>query len=511
MKNLKYIVCLVAAALVAACQPKLDVDPAAPVLSAPDTASITGELVGDNYVWTWKAPADNLAMQVTILADGNKAGNAVTEKGALSYTHKLVDTNVAYSYIFKFTDGKNFSAGVIKSYTRPGARKCENLSLKQLEDEATGINSMYMSWDKNETATSYLLSIVETVSGKQVLPQTELAADVLEYLVNDVKAGEKFEITLIAKNNAGTSLPITGKLNVGPTHVAFLSEWSTPEEHIEKADDDEACAWIWFHQEYPNGTFLPFSEIKNDAILDEFRVLFWMRDLETGEEADAVTYSVEVEEASVFIKQWFIDGGSLLLWSHACTYVEYLGRIKKNAFLGNDHNINTGKGGMNGDTWRMAIQLAPGDGKFTKDHSTHPLYRGLKDQIAVEGLQRLLPVKGPGYTEDHNCLFFNYPSAITGLGNQDEECYNVLTATYGITPLGTWDSQINWVSQLNVWEAGPCPTSPYMGTALMLGNGGLEFSLRNADGTPDLTMKNNSCQQTIFTIAKNAIEYLKTR
>ena len=109
-------------------------------------------------------------------------------------------------------------------------------------------------------------------------------------------------------------------------------------------------------------------------------------------------------------------------------------------------------------------------------------------------------------------LFFNYPSQLTGLGNQDENIYNILGSVYGIYPLGTWDSQANYVSQLNVWEAQQGNTD-LKGTILCIGNGGCEFSMRNEDGSADKSAhpKNNTCQDNILTMAKNALEYLKTR
>ncbi|MDE6796200.1 MAG: hypothetical protein K2J63_12970, partial [Muribaculaceae bacterium] len=175
----------------------------------------------------------------------------------------------------------------------------------------------------------------------------------------------------------------------------------------------------------------------------------------------------------------------------------------------NDRSIGLGRGGWNGDTWMMAVQLHPGS-KFKKDHSNHPIYKGL--EVTETDRTKLIAFKGAGWTEDHNCLYFNLPSLYTGLGNQDEACYNAITSTYGIYPLGTWDSQIDWVSQLNVWEAQQGNTE-YKGTVLCIGNGGCEFSLKNADGTPDISAypKNNPYQDNVLKLAKNSIEYLKTR
>ena len=175
----------------------------------------------------------------------------------------------------------------------------------------------------------------------------------------------------------------------------------------------------------------------------------------------------------------------------------------------NDRTIGAGPGGINRDTWRMAVELYP-DRKFKKDHSSHPIYKGL--EVETNADTKLIAFKGPGWTEDHNCLFFNLPSLWTGKGNQDEACYTQCTQTLGIYPLGTWDSQIWWVSQLNVWEAQQGNTD-FKGTVLCIGNGGCEFSMKNGDGTPDKSAypKNNLYQDNVLTLAKNSLEYLKTR
>ena len=121
-------------------------------------------------------------------------------------------------------------------------------------------------------------------------------------------------------------------------------------------------------------------------------------------------------------------------------------------------------------------------------------------------------MKGPGWTEDHNCLFFNIPAVLTGQGNQEMACYSILTDTYGIYPLATWDSQIDWVSQLNIWEARQGNTD-FKGTVLCIGNGGCEFSMKNDNGTPNISAypKNNVYQDNVLKLAKNSLEYLKTR
>ena len=76
---------------------------------------ITGELKGDDYVWSWPAQ-DTLKMQVAVYADGNQISKNIVE--GTEYVHAVVETNVNYTYVFKVTDGANFSEGTIKKFFR---------------------------------------------------------------------------------------------------------------------------------------------------------------------------------------------------------------------------------------------------------------------------------------------------------------------------------------------------------------------------------------------------------
>ena len=377
------------------------------------------------------------------------------------------------------------------------------LAMAQLE-KAGGYDAK-VEWNANATATQIHL---EAKGGTRTI-DTSLDGNATSYLIENVQYGEEWTVTLTAINNDGASLPVSTSLKIGKTAVGYLSVYPTESDLIANGDDDEASAWLWLKEEYPTATYVYFGDIKSQADLDQYRVLFWLRDLEGVDASEVWAMPQVAADATPTVEAWYRDGGNLLLWSHATVYIGHLGRIDLDMMKGNDNSIGTGFGGMNGDTWQMAVMLNPG-GKFNKDMSSHPIYKGLT--INANDRTKLIPFKGPGWTEDHNCLFFNLPSALTGLGNQDEACYNTLTSVYGIYPLGTWDSQIDWVSQLNVWEAQQGNTD-YLGTVLCIGNGGCEFSMRNSDGTPDISAhpKNNSYQDNMLRLAKNSIEYLKTR
>ena len=503
MKTRYFLAMLALAGGMTACNADMDIEIADPVLSAPSADAIQGSLQGDNYVLTWSDASAQ--MQVTRYANGNKAGSEIVTGN--TYVHRDVDTNVPFMYILKLADGKgNFSKGVIKEYTRPGAGKCSNISMAQLEK--TGGYDATVEWSTAGANATKVNLVADNGAGRQI--KESLAANQTSFKIEDVKEGETWNVTLVAENGEGTSLPVSSSLRIGKLAVAYLSMYDTPEELIANGDDDEAYGWVWFHANYPNGAFVPFSSITSADVLEPYRVAFFMRDIDNPDiSGSAWDYPEVVNNATPYVAEWYKNGGSMLLWGHATTYVGHLGRLSLDMMKQNDNAIGYW-GDNNPDTWKMAVQLAPGDGRFMKDASNHPIFRGL--DVEPAGNTKLIAFKNGAFTEDHNCLFFNLPSVLTGIGNQEEACYNVTTKTYGIIPLGTWDSQINWVSQLNVWEAQQGNTE-FQGTLICVGNGGCNFYLKQADGSFDVLKQpsTNVYQPNIERMAKNAIEYLKTR
>lgn len=497
-----FAACLLCCTFVAAltsCQDK-DIDRDPMVLKAPDATQINGELKGDDYVWTW--PAQSTAqMQVIVYRNGTLSSSETVSGN--SFTHRNVPTNVPFEYVFKLTDGTNLSTGVIKTYIREGATSISGLQMSQV-DKAGGYDALVV-WNRAADASSIKFT---ATNGKRTINET-LQGSATSYTIPDVETGDTWDVTLVAVNEKGTSLATRSSLRIGKTAIGFLSVYATPDELVANGDDDEASAWLWLHETYPTAQFVPFNAISSMDVVEPFRVLFWMRDLEGVGEEDVWNVPSVVQNATPIIKEWYKQGGSLLLWSHATTYIGHLGRLNLDDMKGNDHVFGMGFGGINNDVWKMAVQLNPG-GRFSKDHSNHPIYRGL--EVESTDRTKLIAFKGPGWTEDHNCLYFNLPSLYTGIGNQEEACYTQLTQTYGIYPLGTWDSQIDWVSQMNVFEVQQGNTE-FAGTILCIGNGGCEFSMKNADGTPDKSAhpKNNIYQENVLTLAKNSLEYLKTR
>ena len=219
------------ALVLTACQDK-DIDREAMKLNAPETSQITGQLSGDDYIWSW--PAQNAQMRVSIYRNGTISSSETVSGN--TFTHKDVPTNVAFEYVFKLTDGSNTSTGVVKSYIREGATSISGLQMSQIDKDG-GYDAL-VEWDKAADATSILFT---ATNGVRTINET-LDGTVKSYTIKDVETGEEWEVKLVAQNEKGTSLPTKSSLRIGKTAIGFLSIYDTPEELVANGDDDEASA-----------------------------------------------------------------------------------------------------------------------------------------------------------------------------------------------------------------------------------------------------------------------------
>ena len=174
MKKISIIIMAMFALVLTACQDK-DIDRESMILTAPDASQIIGSLNGDDYTWTWPAQAAS-QMQVSIYRNGTLSSSETVS--GTNYTQKNVPTNVPFEYVFKLTDGTNFSTGVIKSYLREGATSISGVTMSQV-DKAGGYDAL-VEWNKAADASSIKFT---ATNGKQTINET-LAGTATSYIIS---------------------------------------------------------------------------------------------------------------------------------------------------------------------------------------------------------------------------------------------------------------------------------------------------------------------------------------
>lgn len=261
---------------------------------------------------TWNVSGD-YGMEVSRYDNGTFTGSE-TVTGNI-YTHRNVDTNVEYTYVFKLSDGTNVSLGTIKKYTREGASGMTGITMTQIEK--TGGYDAKIEWNLNESAESIALT---ATNGSRTVKEN-LAGDATAYTIPNVVFGDEWTVTLVAKNSKGASLPASASLKIGKTAIGFSASILRRRPPVADGDDDEASAWLWLHEEYPSASYVYFGDITSASDLERFRVLFWMRDLEGVTENEVFSMPQVVEDATPYVREWYAEGGNLLLWSHATVYV----------------------------------------------------------------------------------------------------------------------------------------------------------------------------------------------
>lgn len=259
--------------------------------------------------------------------------------------------------------------------------------------------------------------------------------------------------------------------------TAFLSTFESLTDLKENGDDDEAAAADWFVNVY-NGDFLPVSGVTS-VNLDEYSAIWIAVDRYKG----FSDFPPELTDPAVMdaIRNYYKNGGNLLLTNHATKYLRELGRVDQYPEV-----VGEVQGGKVPAIWQMLPtfgSLELNSSWIPVDRSSDPIYAGLTSlKTELWGKPKkwiLYPMMEQGWKEDHNCLwrpryigstdqgetFFDYKSAFDNF----ESHYNMQalacwegTATYDILGIARW-----------------LPQGDYRGKAITIGIGCYEWHLNN--------------------------------
>lgn len=258
------------------------------------------------------------------------------------------------------------------------------------------------------------------------------------------------------------------------TKYAFVSEY----ENIDKIeDDDERAAANWFNSFYPDGSFVSISAIKNNKVdLSQYKVIWLHIDREGNSNIPTVFLNEQVVNK---LKEYYKQGGNLLLTIHATQYLVNLGRIKKAPNI-----IGVGQSAYNPDVWTINPFIG-----MTYDYFTHPIYNGLSTDHSTYS-HTTIPLIGPGQKEDHNCMWdlnsYGYD------GNVVDAFENENNAKV----IGTW-GQVTDFCCAGIVEF--LPTTEYKGNCIAVGLAAYEWNQN--DNT-------NEYLSNLRRLTSNALSYL---
>ena len=251
-------------------------------------------------------------------------------------------------------------------------------------------------------------------------------------------------------------------------------------------DDDMAASKAWFVKQYPYGEVLSLSESSNWN-LSQFSVI-WIHIDRNGINSGWENLKTDVFSDDVInaLKDYYTNGGNLLLCNHATQLLVPFGRLD----AGRAPNIfGAGEGSSNADIWGVNANI---NRKY--DWRQHAIYEGLS--TAGAGDHDIYPLIGSGNKEDHNCMW-----DLNQFGYKKEEKNNILwfEKENNAVILGTWqhvvDDAVAGIIEFN-------PTESINGRCIAIGVAAYEWHQNDVD---------NTYQGNIEKMTQNAIEYLDAK
>lgn len=322
---------------------------------------------------------------------------------------------------------------------------------------------------------------------------TNVAAPATSYVARHIEKNTDLYFTVKA-NYAD------GSLSTGQTIMArFDGELTPPAMLLPQADenaldDDEKAALDWFRETYPDGRVLTPAEFAAGGITPDQYGEIWIQVDRVGIVQGWQNLPAELVQADVIaaLKEYVLNGGNLLLTKHATQLVAAIGRVSENRA---PNLFGSGDGGTGTDIWTLNPVIGSGQTE-SYDHMNHAIYANLPVlSTEVTGYPDGYGMEGPGWREDHNCMWdlnvtaleiSNDPNVVKGF----EEATNC-------SVLATWAHVTDYccagIIDFN-------PDGDYLGRIVAIGLNSYEWNQND---------RVNEYQDNIELLTKNCLTYLQ--
>lgn len=255
-------------------------------------------------------------------------------------------------------------------------------------------------------------------------------------------------------------------------------------------DLDEKRAAEWFVKDF-GGDYISVKNLdKTD--LRKYKVLWIHVDRWDG---ICDVYN-EIKSKKNIIRNYYADGGNLLLTTHAAMLLSEMGRINETPDV-----TSAEKGAYNYDIWSInpiyGIRC-PGDNPII-DRARDPLYKGLQIEMITDetGYKFITyPLISNGWKEDHNC-FWSMTVSDHPIRNESKSKIIYWEKKYNAQAVGTW-GQIR--EYFGAAIARFLPTDSFKGKCISISLGAYEWNV-NGD-------KTNPYHANIKRLTSNALNEL---
>ena len=354
-------------------------------------------------------------------------------------------------------------------------------------------------------------NLAYTASGRNVtvtwaVPTGDVTGVTLKYNDNDALSLDKSISSFTFKRVAvNTDLTFTakavyanGRVSEGETIHATIegSAASKPgflisyDNASQIEDDDELAAYNWFKTTYPAGEVITPSQLTS-VDLSQYSMIWMQIDrVGIGQGWNKLPSSLISDAAVAALKQYYMDGGSILLTKHATQMIVPLGRVAADRAPG---IFSDGNGGTGTDIWTINAVIGS-DQTGAIDNRSHAIFSGLS--TSDEYSHETYPLEGPGLREDHNCMWdlnsYGFPALYPNETNVVSAFQNENSATV----LATWGHVTDWCCAGIVEFK---PTTTYAGRCIAIGLSAYEWKQNS---------NTNAYQSNIEKLTKNSIDYL---
>jgi hypothetical protein len=370
--------------------------------------------------------------------------------------------NFSFPQTIKVTNGDAFL-----DYTVTVKHDEARITSFKLNNEYTGIideeNHSIVVRIPTSTDITSLIPTIETTEGATVSPASGQAVDFtnpVEFTVTYQSATTVYVVSVVQSDSPSA------------VYVGLASS-------IDELNPEEKEAANWMLKNIPNAQYLSFDDIRADRVkLDECKVMWWHLHIDGG--IDSMTKFEAAAPSAVQavskIKEFYENGGSLLLTRFATFYAAQLGITK-------DGNAPNNCWGQSEET--AEITTGPWS-FFVTNHADHPLYEGVVSTIdGKDGVYMC----DTGYRITNSTAQWHIGSDWGGY-----DTLNAWETNHGATSLGYGGD-----GSVVAWEY---PSNGTTGGVLCIGSGCYDWYAYGVDTSADQYHGN------VAKVTQNAINYL---